>query len=344
MPVDFERGAKTTGAKFYFTTGDEARQEWDLISRMLAYHQANGYTFVIPPYLVRRQTAEWAGILPRFEGDFYLTTDDLVLIPTAETALVGMHAQEIIPDEQLPLKYVAFSPCFRREAGAGGKRDKGLRRVHQFHKVELFVICKPQDSERLHQEMLAQVQALMDALGVTHRTVELPEHDRSPVSAKTYDVELQCGEEWLEVSSISNTEARQSGPALIRYKERNQGKTIRCHMLNGSGVALPRLLLAVNDGSRQPIMPVKQPTVPAEDATIERELWAGDQANTQHEERAARELYRRRLRIEKLEAALRPFATMAERNVRADADDGEGCPIVMSVREMRSAFNALLQR
>lgn len=245
MPTDFERGAKTTGAKFYFTSGAEAQQEWELLSRMLAYHQANGYTFVIPPYLVRRETAEWAGILPRFEGDFYLTTDGLLLIPTAETALVGMHANEIIPHEQLPLKYVAFSPCFRREAGAGGRRDKGLRRVHQFHKVELFVICKPQDSERLHQEMLEQVRSLMVALGVEHRVLELPEHDRSPVSAKTYDIEIKCGDEWLEVSSISNTLDRQSTPALIRYKDRNQGKTIRCHMLNGSGVALPRLLLAL---------------------------------------------------------------------------------------------------
>lgn len=246
MSVDFERGAKTTGSKFYFTSAEHAWQEWNLISRMLAYHQANGYTFVIPPYLVRRKTAEWAGILPRFEGDFYLTTDDLLLIPTAETALVGMHADEIIPDEHLPLKYVAFSPCFRREAGAGGKRDKGLRRVHQFHKVELFVICKPHDSERLHQEMLAQIETLMAELGVEHRVVELAEYDRSPVSAKTYDIEVRCRDEWLEVSSISNTEDRQSRPALIRYKENNQGGTIRCHMLNGSGVALPRLLLAMS--------------------------------------------------------------------------------------------------
>jgi seryl-tRNA synthetase len=246
MTTDFERGAKTTGSKFYFTIGDDAIQEWRLISTMIDYHVNNGYTFIIPPYLVRRQTAEWAGILPRFEGDFYLTTDDLVLIPTAETAMVGLHAGEIIPESSLPLKYVAFSPCFRREAGAAGQRDKGLRRVHQFHKIELFVICKPEDSDHIHHEMLEQVQGLMTNLGVTHRTIELPDTDRSPISAKTYDVELQCGDEWLEVSSISNTLDRQAKAAQVRFKVK-RGKNVKCHMLNGSGVALPRLLLAIRN-------------------------------------------------------------------------------------------------
>jgi seryl-tRNA synthetase len=244
MPTDFERGAKVAGSKFYFTIGENAMQEWKLINHMIETHVSNGYTFVIPPYLVRRQTAEFAGILPRFEGDFYLTTDDMVLIPTAETALVGMHAGEIIPAEQLPLKYVAFSPCFRREAGSAGKRDKGLRRVHQFHKIELFVICKPEQSEALHQEMRQQVETMLTGFGLVHRTIELPDHDRSPVSAKTYDVELRLGDEWLEVSSISNTLDRQSQPAQIRYKNEH-GKNVKCHMLNGSGVALPRLLLAM---------------------------------------------------------------------------------------------------
>jgi len=216
---------------------------------MMGYHIGNGYKPVIPPYLVSRKTAEMAGILPRFEGQFYHTTDDLILIPTAETALVGMHSDEIFAEDELPIKYVAFSPCFRREAGAGGKRDKGLRRVHQFHKVELFVICTPQQSAVIHLEMITQVQALLTKLGVTHRTVELSEADRSPVSASTFDIDVLSkgpdGDEWLEVSSISNTHDRQSKPALIRYRPRDGGKLIKCHLLNGSGVALPRLMLAM---------------------------------------------------------------------------------------------------
>lgn len=141
MAVDFERGAKVAGRKFYFLTGDDALQELDLINRMVRHHVAAGWTFVIPPYLVNRKTAEFAGILPRFEGQFYsMPEDGLIAIPTAETPLVGMHAGEIFNEADLPIRYVALSPCFRREAGSAGMATSGMRRVHQFHKVELFVI------------------------------------------------------------------------------------------------------------------------------------------------------------------------------------------------------------
>lgn len=245
MGYDFQRGAKTTGAKFYFNIGETAHKEWEMINEMINYHVGNGYTFIIPPYLINKTTATHAGILPRFDGDFYETTDGLLLVPTAETPMVGLHADEIFNEEDLPLKYVAVSPCFRREAGAAGKRDKGLRRVHQFHKVELFVICKPEDSEQLHQEMVEQITQFVDHLGLVYRVVELTEDDRSPVSAKTYDVEVQHGEEWLEVSSISNTENRQTKPAQIRYRDKTTKKNVKCHMLNGSGLALPRIMLAL---------------------------------------------------------------------------------------------------
>lgn len=243
--ADFERGAKTTGSKFYFQTGDDAILEWNLINKMIDFHRANGWEFVIPPYLVNRQVGEWAGILPRFEGDFYQTKEGLMLIPTAETPMVGMHAGEIFQESELPKKYVAFSPCFRKEAGAYGAKDKGLRRVHQFHKIELFAICTPDKSEALHEEMVKQVCALLDTLKVTWRLVELTPEDRSPVSNKTIDVEVQVGDEWLEVSSISNMGENQSKPAQIRYKPKAGGKNVKVHMLNGSGVALPRLILAV---------------------------------------------------------------------------------------------------
>ena len=246
MP-DFERGAKVTGSKFYFLHGDDVQKEWNLINWMLNYHQQRGWKFVLPPFLINRKTAEQAGILPRFEGDFYETTDGLLLIPTAETPLVGMHSDEIFQEKDLPIKYVAYSPCFRREAGSHGKDTKGYKRVHQFNKVELFAICTPEQSEALHEEMIAQISNMLTELNVEHRLVELTPEDRSPVSNKTIDIEVKAGEEWLEVSSISNTGDNQSKPAQIRYKPKTGGKNIKCHLLNGSGVALPRLMLALEN-------------------------------------------------------------------------------------------------
>lgn len=252
MSVDFERGAKVTGSKFYFLTGEDALREWKLIHWMIDYHRKNGYQFVQPPFLINKKTGEQAGILPRFAGDFYETTDGFMLIPTAETPLVGLHSDEVFREQDLPIKYVAYSPCFRKEAGAPGARDKGYKRVHQFNKVELFVICTPDQSERLHAEMIEQVTAMIGQLGINFRTVELTPDDRSPVSNKTIDVELEVGDEWLEVSSISNTGENQSKPAQIRYKPKAGGKNVKCHLLNGSGVALPRLMLALN-GRELPI-------------------------------------------------------------------------------------------
>ncbi len=243
--IDFERWAKVTGSKFYFLTGAEARKEWELINFMLNYHQERGYRFVIPPYLINKKTAEQAGLLPRFEGDYYQTQEGLMLIPTAETPLVGMHSDEIFNEGDLPLKYIAFSPCFRKEAGSYGKETKGYKRVHQFHKVELFVICTPEQSEEIHQQMIAQVKAMLTEMEIEHREVLLSAEDRSPVSNKTIDIEVKVGDEWLEVSSISNTGDNQSKPALIRYRPKAGGKPIKCHLLNGSGVALPRLMLAI---------------------------------------------------------------------------------------------------
>ena len=243
--IDFERGAKTTGRKFYFLTGSDAVRELSLIHWMMNHHIDAGYIPVIPPYMVTREVAGWAGLLPRFEGEFYETNDGLMLIPTAETPMVGMHANEIFNEAELPIKYVAISPCFRREAGSHGKRDKGLRRVHQFHKVELFVICTPEQSNAIHRGMIDHVSDMLDGMGLQYREVALSEQDRSPVSNHTVDIELYADGEWLEVSSISNMGDNQSKPAKIRYRPAGGGKPVKCHLLNGSGVALPRLTLAI---------------------------------------------------------------------------------------------------
>jgi len=243
--IDFRRGAKTTGSKFYFLTGHDALWEWQILDNLIGYHVDAGYEFVIPPYLVNKQTATWAGLLPRFAGQYYQTVDGFMLIPTAETPLVGMHAGEILDEAKLPLRYVAFSPCFRREAGTYGKRDKGLRRVHQFHKIELFIICKPEDSGTLHDEMIAHVLTMLAGFHVEPRVRELSDSERSPMSEKTIDIELRAGDEWLEVSSLSNTGTNQSQLAQVRYRPKQGGKPIKVHMLNGSGVALPRLRIAM---------------------------------------------------------------------------------------------------
>jgi seryl-tRNA synthetase len=241
--IDFERGAKTTGSKFYFNTGKTALIEWNLINKMIEFHTKNGYELVFPPHLVKKEIGVYAGQLPKFEGDYYLTTDNLMLIPTAETAMVGYHANEII---EVPKKYVAVSPCFRRECGSYGVRDKGLRRVHQFNKVELFRIEKQGIQDEILDLMITEVTTLLKELGVNNiRTMELNEKDRSGGALRTIDVEIQLPStgEWLEVSSISWTGENQSKPALIRYREGN--KNLKCHLFNGSGVALPRLMLVL---------------------------------------------------------------------------------------------------
>lgn len=246
--IDFERGAKTSGSKFYFLTDDDAWNEWQLINQMIEYHRNNGWRFVIPPYLIKKEIGKFAGILPRFDDQFYdIPKDDLIAIPTAEIPLIGMHSNEIFKEDELPIRYVAFSPCFRREAGAAGMKTKGLKRVHQFHKVELFVICRPEDSERMHLEILAYVEQMIKDLypQLKYRVIELPDWDRSPMSNKTYDIELMYGDDWLEVSSISNMGENQSKLAQIRYKPKTGGKNVKVHLLNGSALALPRLTLAL---------------------------------------------------------------------------------------------------
>lgn len=254
---DFERGAKVTGSKFYFNYGPSAMFELTQIYNMMLYHVARGYMAVIPPYLVNLDTLKMQGMDHiGLENVYQIEKDKLALIPTAETSLVGMHSDEILEERQLPIRYAAFSPCFRRESGAGGKRDKGLRRVHQFHKVELFIICKPEDSEKEHEGMRDHIENMIAHMypELEYRVIELPEHDRNPVSAKTYDIELKYEDDWLEVSSISNTLDNQSKIAQIRYRPEKGGKPIKCHLINGSGLALPRLILAIEREKREHVL------------------------------------------------------------------------------------------
>ena len=249
--LDFERAAKVSGARFavYWDLG--ARLERALIQFMLDLHtRERGYREVIPPYLVTAETLIGTGQLPKFEGDLFKTRAgdrDLYLIPTAEVPLTCLHRDEILEAEQLPLKYVAFTPCFRSEAGSYGKDVRGLIRQHQFHKVELVKLTTPQTSVDELESMVTDAEEVLKRLGLPYRVVVLATGDMGFAAAKTYDLEV-----WLpgqgayrEISSCSNCEDFQARRADIRYRAEAGGKPRFAHTLNGSGLAAGRTFIAV---------------------------------------------------------------------------------------------------
>ena len=246
---DFERGAKISGSGFPLYIGKGARLERALINFMVDMHvDQYGYTEVFPPFLVRREAMVTTGQLPKFEEDMYHTeVDDLFLIPTAEVPVTGIHGKEILEEEELPIKYVAYSACFRREAGSYGKDTHGLLRLHQFNKVELVKYVTPGSSYDELESLTAQAESVLQALGLRYRVVELCTADLSFASAKCFDLEVWApGEKkWLEVSSCSNFEGFQARRGNIRYRREDNRKVECVHTLNGSGVATPRLLVAL---------------------------------------------------------------------------------------------------
>jgi seryl-tRNA synthetase len=246
--LDLARGAKISGSGFPVYTGMGARLERAVINFMLDTHiTRHGYTEVGVPVLVTRQTMTGTGQLPKLEEDMYrVDEDDLFLIPTAEVPVTNLHADEIIPLDQLPIQYVAYTPCFRREAGSYGKDTRGLQRLHQFNKVEMVRFTEPELSYAALEEMLANAEAILQAFGLHYRVVELCTGDLSFASAKTYDLEVWApgAGKYLEVSSVSNFEDFQARRANIRYRDKT-GKPAFPHTLNGSGLATPRLMIAL---------------------------------------------------------------------------------------------------
>lgn len=245
---DFPRATKLTGAGFALLRGPGARLQRALIQYMLDLHtQKHGYTEILPPYLVNTATMTGTGQLPKMAEDMYhCEVDDLWLIPTAEVPVTNLHRDEIIRDP-LPLKYVAYTPCFRREAGAAGKDTRGLARVHQFDKVELVKFVPPESSYDELEKLVADAEEVLQTLGLHYRVLRLCDGDMSFAAAKCYDLELWAPGHngWLEVSSCSNFESFQARRASIRWKNPATGKTELVHTLNGSGVALPRLVIAL---------------------------------------------------------------------------------------------------
>lgn len=245
--VDFETGVKLTGSGFPVYKGKGAKLQRALIQYFLDFNTAAGYTEYIPPYMVNEATAYGTGQLPDKEGQmYYMPADNFYLIPTAEVPVTNIYRDEILRLADLPVKMTAHTPCFRREAGSFGKDVRGLNRVHQFDKVEIVQLVHPEKSYEVLEEMVAHVEKLVQRLGLPYRILRLCGGDMGFASALTYDFEVYSAaqEKWLEVSSVSNFETFQTNRMKIRFKDAD-GKTQLLHTLNGSSMALPRILASI---------------------------------------------------------------------------------------------------
>jgi len=253
--VDFARATKITGSNWILYKGWGAKLERALINFMLDFHTSkHGYTEVFPPFLVNRASMTGTGQLPKLEEDMYkLKDDDLFLIPTAEVPVTNIFRDEILNEEQLPVRYAAYSACFRREAGSYGKDTKGLMRVHQFDKVEMVKFVQPETSYDELEKLVTDAQEILEALGLTYRRVILSTQDVSFSAAKCYDLEAYAPglDKWLEVSSCSNFEDFQARRANIKFRRKDTKKLEFVHTLNGSGVAMARTVIAIMENYQQ---------------------------------------------------------------------------------------------
>jgi len=252
--IDFETGAKIAGARFSLMKGAGARLERALMNFMLDLHTSKGYTEVFPPLLVNRQSMTGTGQLPKFEMELFRVVDpEFYLIPTAEVPVTNIHQGDILREDQLPLYYTAYTPCFRREAGSYGKDVRGLIRQHQFNKVELVKFSKPEDSCTEHEKLTADAEEVLKKLGLPYRVIVLCTGDMGFSSAKTYDIEvwLPGQGKYREISSCSNFEDFQARRANIRFKREGKKGTEYVHTLNGSGLAIGRTLVAILENYQQ---------------------------------------------------------------------------------------------
>lgn len=251
--IDFELGVKITGAGFPVYKGKGARMQRALIQFFLDRNSDAGYSEIVPPFVVNEASGYGTGQLPDKEGQmYYIQEDDLYLIPTSEIPVTNIYRDEIVKVEDLPIKHTAYSPCFRREAGSYGKDVRGLNRLHQFEKVEIVRVEKPENSYKALEGMVEHVKGLLEDLELPYRILRLCGGDTGFTSALTYDFEVfsQAQEKWLEVSSVSNFESFQANRLKLRFKGENG--TELCHTLNGSALALPRILASLLENHQQP--------------------------------------------------------------------------------------------
>lgn len=263
---DFKRGAKIAGSGWPIYRGLGARLEWALINYMIGIHIKNGFEQWMPPAVVRREIMYGSGQLPKFDNQQFKIQDNdfnLYLIPTAEIPLNGLHADEILSEEDLPLRYIAYTPCFRREAGAAGSQERGLIRMHQFNKVEMFCFTKPEESMAMFDQMMASAEEILKGLELHYRNMLLVTGDMSFAAARTVDIEawLPGQNRYYEVSSVSNCTDYQSRRSNIRFKKKKDDKPELVHTLNGSGLATSRLMVALLENNQNADGSVNIPAV-----------------------------------------------------------------------------------
>ena len=252
--IDFDRGVKLAGSRFYVLSGPGALLQRALIFWMVDLHARQGYLEKYPPYMVREEILYGTGHLPKFRDNLYRDAeDDLWMVPTAEVPLTGMHLGEILEEDQLPIHYTAYTACFRREKMSAGRDVRGIKRGHQFDKVEMYTYCTPENSVDEHEKMLGDAEETVAALGLPYRVLLQSTGDLGFSAHKCYDIEVWapgCGE-WLEVSSVSNDGEFQARRAAIRYRPTEGKSTQFVHTLNGSGLGMPRTLIAVLENYQQ---------------------------------------------------------------------------------------------
>ena len=252
--IDFEQGVKITGSRFYVLSGSGARLQRAMIAWMLDLHIRQGYIEKYPPFMVKEQTMFSAGQLPKFKDNLYHDVeDDLWMVPTAEVPLTGLHMDEVLEEASLPRYYTAYTPCFRREKISAGRDVRGIKRGHQFDKVEMYIFCKPEESDLMLEKMRTDAEQTCAELGLTYRVKHVCTGDLGFNARLTYDIEVWAPglNEWLEVSSVSNVGDFQARRANIKYRPTEGGKLRLVHTLNGSGLGMPRTLIAVLENYQQ---------------------------------------------------------------------------------------------
>jgi len=263
---DFKRAAKVAGAGWTAYRGLGAQLEWALLNYMIGIQIKNGFEQWIPPIVVREEILFGSGQLPKFANQQFKVNDEafnFFMIPTAEVSLNGLHADEILSNEMLPLKYFAYTPCFRREAGAAGSQERGLIRTHQFNKVEMFCFSRPEESPELFEKMIASAEEILQGLRVHYRNMLLVTGDMSFAGAKTVDIEvwLPGQNRYYEVSSITNCTDYQARRSNIRFRRKHEDKPEFVHTLNGSGLASSRLMVALLENNQNPDGSINIPEV-----------------------------------------------------------------------------------
>jgi len=252
--LNFNQGVKITGSRFYVLSGAGARLQRALIAWMLDLHIRQGYTEKYTPFMVRGETLYAAGQLPKFQDNLYRDREeDLWMVPTAEVPLTGLHMGDVLAEADLPRHYTAYTPCFRREKMSAGRDVRGIKRGHQFDKVEMYKYCLPEESPREHEAMVKNAEQTAAELGLTYRVLLQCTGDLSFASHITYDIEVWAPgcSEWLEVSSVSNVGEFQARRANIKYRPADGGRARFVHTLNGSGLGMPRTLIAVLENYQQ---------------------------------------------------------------------------------------------